>query len=89
MRDTLNKSLEGLVWVATGFLIVLSCYLGGVFIRVSGELNLDMIYVFGGLLFIVFGITMSFVFAGLCFQIMDIRNFAKHSAIGLKKISQK
>ena len=85
MRDTLNKSLELLVWIATGFLIVMSIYSGAVFIRFAAEFEADLSVIFGGFLLIVFGITMSFVFAGICFQIMDIRSFTKHAAISLKK----
>ncbi|MCR9068742.1 MAG: hypothetical protein NXH79_07830 [Rhodobacteraceae bacterium] len=85
MRDTLNKSLELLIWIATGFLIVLSVYGGAVFIRFATEFNADLSVIFGGFLFIVFGITMSFVFAGICFQIMDIRTFTKHTALSLKR----
>ena len=89
MRDLLNSSLEALIWVATGFLIVMNCYIGVQFIRFSVDMNADLSFVFGGMLYIVFGVTMSFVFAGICFQIMDIRNFSKHMAIGLKKLSQR
>lgn len=45
----------------------------------------DFVIILGGFLTIVFGVTMSFVFAGICFQIMDIRNFTKHAALSLKK----
>jgi len=38
-----------------------------------------------GFLFIVFGVTMSFLVAGICFQIMDIRSFTKFMAINHKK----
>lgn len=82
MRDVLNRSLEVLVWISTSFFIICSCYLGALIIRGAPEVPGDMI---GGFLFIVFGVTFSFVFAGLCFQIMDIRMFLKHAALSLKQ----
>ena len=87
MRDLLNKSLETLIWIAAGFLIVLSCYLGAMFIRATGSFGNDMWFILGGFLFIFFGITMSLVFAGICFQILDIRAFTKHSALALRSRS--
>lgn len=91
MRDTLNKSLEMLVWVATGFFIIMTCYLGALIIRFGGWEERDIVpteVILGGFLFIVFGVTMSFVFAGICFQIMDIREFTKHAALSLKRGSR-
>lgn len=87
MRNTLNKALEGLVWTATVFFIFSSCYTGAMIIRYSGRGfgDSDFSIILGGFLTIVFGVTMSFVFAGICFQIMDIRNFTKHAALSLKK----
>jgi len=38
-----------------------------------------------GIIIIIFGTTSAFVFAGICFQVMDIRSFTKHAAISLKK----
>lgn len=89
MRDMLNKSLETLVWIATTLMIIASCYLGAMVIRVSGipELtgpgNAGWVMI-SGFLMIIFGVTMSFVFAGVCFQIMDIRAFTKHAAFALR-----
>lgn len=84
MRNLLNKSLEGLVWITTVFFIFSSCYVGAMIIRYAPVQN-DFGIIFGGFLTIFFGVTMSFVFAGICFQIMDIRNFTKHAALSLKK----
>jgi hypothetical protein len=92
MRDTLNKSLEMLIWVATGFFIIVTCYIGALIIRYGdfGSLRTDLPIgvILGGFLFIIFGVTMSFVFAGICFQIMDIREFTKHAALSLKRGSR-
>ncbi|WP_456385721.1 hypothetical protein [Profundibacter sp.] len=89
MRDTLNKSLEALIWVATTFFIIISCYIGAMIIRVGGAGEIFATEtIIGGFLTIIFGTTMSFVFAGICFQIMDIRTFTKHTAIGLKRMSR-
>lgn len=89
MRDTLNKSLEMLVWVATGFFVIMSCYTGALIIRFAGSSQLTPSVpaeaVIGGFLYIIFGVTLSFVFAGICFQIMDIRDFTKHAALSLKR----
>ncbi len=86
MRDMLNKSLEGLVWITTVFFIFSSCYLGAMIIRyVPTGGDSDFGIILGGFLTIVFGVTMSFVFSGICFQIMDIRNFTKHAALSLKR----
>ncbi|MEO1550400.1 MAG: hypothetical protein AAFR93_08205 [Pseudomonadota bacterium] len=84
MRDMLAKSLEVLIWLATAFFIIMSCYTGAMIIRFSGDGSLIEV-VLGGFLTIVFGVTMSFVFAGICFQIMDIRMFTKHMAMSLKR----
>jgi high-affinity Fe2+/Pb2+ permease len=89
MRDTLNKSLEMLIWVATSFLVILSCYTGAMIIRLGGAVpDAQTETLIGGFLTIIFGVTMSFVFAGISFQIMDIRSFTKHTAIGLKRMSR-
>lgn len=84
MRDLLNQSLGALVWVATVFFILVACYSGAMIIRYGVETWA----IVGGFLCIIFGVTMSFVFAGMCFQIMDIRNFTKHAALSLKKGSR-
>ncbi len=87
MREQLNNAMETLVWIATGFFIVSSLYAGAMIIQFSavfpGGGNLSGII--GGFLTIVFGVTMSFVFAGICFQIMDIRKFTKHAALSLQR----
>lgn len=85
MRDMLNKSMPLLIWIATGFFVIWSCYTGALIIRYSGQLTNDIWSIIGGFLFIVFGITLSFVFAGLCFQILDIRSFTKHTALALRR----
>lgn len=86
MRDLLNRSLEMLIWIATLFFIISSCYSGALLIRHgSGE----VLIVISGFLVIIFGVTMSFVFAGLCFQIMDIRDFTKHTALSMKKANRR
>ncbi len=84
MRDLLNKSLEVLVWLTTVFNIIAVCFLG------AGIVNSAPLWGVGsamlvGFLFIVFGTTMSFLLAGICFQIMDVRNFTKFMAINHKK----
>lgn len=89
MRDALNKSLETLIWIATILMIIASCYLGAMVIRASGTVGIIQAanegwVMIAGFLLIIFGVTMSFVFAGLCFQIMDIRTFTKHSAFALR-----
>ncbi len=86
MRDILNKSLEMLIWIATAFFVIVSCYSGAMVIRYGGGETLTMV---NGFLVIIFGVTMSFVFAGLCFQIMDIRDFTKHTALSIKKANRR
>lgn len=90
MRDTLNKSLEMLIWVATGFFVIMSCYTGALIIRFGGNsqfaTSVPTEVIIGGFLYIIFGVTLSFVFAGICFQIMDIRDFTKHAALSLKRM---
>jgi len=89
MREILNKSLEMLIWVATTFFIIMACYTGAMIIRFGGQVSGSATEtIIGGFLTIIFGITMSFVFAGLSFQIMDIRSFTKHTALGLKRMSK-
>jgi|GEM_PF-2804096 hypothetical protein len=89
MRDMLNKSLEILVWIATTLMVIGSCFSGAMVIRFSGVPGIDNVFdsvwlmIFGFLL-IIFGVTMSFVFAGLCFYLMDIRMFLKHTAFALR-----
>jgi hypothetical protein len=89
MRDMLNKSLEILVWIATTLMVIGSCFLGAMVIRFSGVPGIENVFdsawlmIFGFLL-IIFGVTMSFVFAGLCFHLMDIRTFTKHTALALR-----
>lgn len=85
MRDLLNKSLEGLIWVSTVFFIFSSCYVGAMIIRYVPDTDGAFSVILGGFLTIIFGVTMSFVFAGICFQIMDIRNFTKHAALSLRR----
>jgi hypothetical protein len=82
MRDLLNRSLEALIWIATGFFVVNSCFLGAKIIQLGNQIGGGIVE---GFLFIVFGVTMSFVFAGICFQIMDIRTFTKHTAMAMKQ----
>ena len=82
MRDLLNKSLAILIWTATFFFIVCSCYVGAMIIRYGAAGGVQV--TIGGFLCIVFGVTMSFVFAGICFQIMDIRTFTKYAAFNAK-----
>jgi len=89
MRDTLNKSLEVLIWITTGFFILIACYVGAMTIRYGGTIPGQQTFaIIGGFLTIIFGVTSSFVFAGICFQIMDIRNFTKHMALSIKKIGK-
>jgi hypothetical protein len=86
MRDILNKSLAMLIWVATGFLVIISCYSGAVIIRIGSDIQDGFAELtVAGFLTIIFGVTMSFVFAGIAFQIMDIRTFSKHAALELKR----
>lgn len=86
MRDVLNKSLEMLIWVATTFFIIFSCYSGAVQIQAASLTEIGNFGpIFGGFLTIIFGVSMSFVFAGISFQIMDIRTFTKHAAMELKR----
>lgn len=84
MRDLLNQSLESLIWTATVFFVLSSCFSGYQIISTDPSESGLLI---GGILVIIFGVTMAFVFAGICFQIMDIRAFTKHTAIGLKKMN--
>lgn len=87
MRDFLNKSLPILIWIATGFNVMLSCFTGAMIIRYTpnGLSSSDNIILYG-FLFILFGVTSSFVFAGICFQIMDIRTFTKHVALNQRRV---
>jgi ABC-type polysaccharide/polyol phosphate export permease len=84
MRDLLNKSLEVLVWVATGFNIIVVCFTGAAVVNSAPLWGVGSAML-AGFLFIVFGVTMSFLVAGICFQIMDIRSFTKFMAINHKK----
>ncbi|ABA80749.1 hypothetical protein GQF56_18505 [Rhodobacter sphaeroides] len=87
MRDFLNKSLAVLIWIATGFNVALSCYTGAMIIRYSPmQLMGDSTVILYGFLFILFGVTLSLVFAGICFQIMDIRTFTKHVALNQRRV---
>jgi len=61
-----------------------SYYLGTLVIRFRDVSNETTWGAIGGLIFIVFGITLALVFAGMCFQIMDIRNFTRHAACALR-----
>lgn len=83
MRDTLNQSLEMLIWIATTFFVISSCFSGAIVIQSSGTGSVGGMI--GGFLIIIFGVSMSFVFAGISFQIMDIRTFTKHAAMELKR----
>ncbi len=86
MRNILHNALEALIWVVTGLMILGACVGGGVFLQVSGGFGSPSItLILVGFLIIVFGVTMSFVFAGVCFAIMDIRRFTKHAALSLQK----
>ena len=85
MRDALNRSLETLIWIATAFFIFSSCWTGAMIIRYSSQTGNDFMVILGGFLMIIFGVTMSFVFAGISFQVMDIRRFTKHVALGLQQ----
>lgn len=85
MRDMLNKSMPMLIWIATGFLVIWSCYTGAIVIRYAGQMTNDIWPIIGGFLFIIFGVTLAFVFAGICFQILDIRSFTKHAALALRR----
>ncbi|MCE6951778.1 hypothetical protein LAZ40_14150 [Cereibacter sphaeroides] len=87
MRDLLNKSLSILIWIATGFNVALSCYTGAMIIRHSPKYAVgDSTVILYGFLFILFSVTLSFVFAGICFQIMDIRTFTKHVALNQRRL---
>ncbi|NOD77903.1 MULTISPECIES: hypothetical protein [unclassified Ruegeria] len=83
MRDVLSKSLEVLVWITAGLSIVFFCFTAIAMLRLS-PFGPDTATIIAAFLTVVFGITSSLVFAGICFQIMDIRTFTKHSAISLK-----
>ncbi len=83
MRDVLSKSLEVLVWIAAGFFILFFCIAAIAMLQIP-PFGPDFRTIIGAFLTVVFGITWSLVFAGICFQIMDIRNFTKHAAISLK-----
>lgn len=85
MRDMLNKSLPMLIWISTGFLVIGSCTFGAIIIRYTNHLIDDAWSIIAGFLIIIFGIALSFLFAGICFQILDIRNFAKHTAFALRR----
>jgi hypothetical protein len=84
MRDLLNKSLPALVWVATGFNIIVVCFVGAAIVNGAPLMGMGSAMLMG-FIFIVFGVTMSFFLAGICFQIIDIRNFTKFMAINHKK----
>lgn len=89
MRDMLNRSFEVLIWICTVLMVIASCFLGAMVIRFSGVEGVDEVFdpvwlmIFGFLL-IIFGVTMSFVFAATAFYLMDIRTFTKHAAIALR-----
>ena len=86
MRDVLNKSLEMLIWVATSFLVISSCYTGAMIIRFGGSMQGGATEaIVAGFLTIIFGVSVSFVLAGLAFQIIDIRKFTKYAAMELKR----
>ena len=90
MRDILNKSMEPLVWIIT-ILMIIGSLLFGIMIIQMGRVSVQdegkfLVILFG--LFSMFGgISFSFLFAGLCFQIVDIRRFTKHAALSLHKSS--
>ena len=83
MREVLNKSLEVLVWITTAISIIFFCFAAVSMLRLP-PLGPDTMTIIAAFLTVVFGIASSLVFAGICFQIMDIRTFSKHSAISLK-----
>lgn len=85
MRSLLNNSLEALIWTATIIFILTACYSGAMTIRLAGANQNDFFVVMQGFLEIIVGVTMSFVFAGLSFQLMDIRKFTKHAAMSLRR----
>lgn len=85
MRDLLNKGMEVLVWITTAFFVFNSCFAGAMIIRYSDDLGWTPMNGFlMGFFTIIFGVTVSFLFAAVCFQIMDIRNFTKHAALSLR-----
>ena len=83
MRDILNKSLEVLVWITIGLTIVFSCFIVVTILRLS-PLGLDTTTIISAFLTVMLGITSSLVFAGICFQIVDIRTFTKYTATSMK-----
>ncbi|MGP3698192.1 hypothetical protein [Rhodobacter sp. NSM] len=86
MRDFLNKSLAVLIWIATGFNVAMSCYQGAMIIRQAPPDESNSSVILYGFLVILFGVTLSLVFAGICFQIMDIRTFTKHVALNQRRV---
>lgn len=83
MQDLLKKSLPALIWIATGFFVIFSCYTGVMLISLAPPFMPGIVLF--GFLYIFFGVTISFVFAGICFMILDVRAFTKHMAINQKK----
>lgn len=88
MRDLLNKSMEPLVWIIAILMIIGSLLFGIMIIqmgRVSVQDEGKLVVILFGLFSMFGGISFAFLFAGLCFQIVDIRRFTKHAALSLHK----
>ncbi|MEL6508283.1 MAG: hypothetical protein AAFQ32_00700 [Pseudomonadota bacterium] len=90
LRSKLHEALQGLIWTFTGLMIFGSCYMGASFVDLGLEFNkqtggdYEISIMFWGVFIILFGICSALVFAGLSFQLMDIRRFTKHTALNLK-----
>ena len=84
MRDFINNSMPALIWITLVFMVVTS-FGSGTMIIVEGFKSNLVFLVFTGFFGMIFGLTTSFLFAGFCFQVLDIRRFTKITAQNTKR----
>ncbi len=85
MRNVLSQSLPTLIWVTTGLSMVISCLVGFWLMGQRIPMVNNTWIILLGVFLLVLGVALSLVFAGFCFQILDIRQFTKHAALTLHR----
>lgn len=87
MRELLTKHLEPMIWCWCTVSILTSIVFGTALLRIS-NIFLDGYTLMLSLAVGLGGITLTLVLTGLFFNLIDTRQFTKHTAVALHKSRQ-
>lgn len=84
MRELVKSHLEAIIWIWTAISIIGWVVVGLGIIDIGGRLPNGYSFL-TGIAAILGGTAGTLAVAGICFQVMDMRAFAKHSAMALHR----